>query len=140
MTIYAVFDTNVLVSALLSKRPDSAVVLTLETLLKKEVTPLYNTEILDEYSAVLSREKFKFPKELIDKLLKHIKDEGIASERVSSNESFSDTDDIVFYEIALSKEKTFLITGNGKHFPKTPIVVSPAEFLKILKKMPGQMV
>ena len=61
MSIFAVSDTNILVSGLLSKRPDSAVVLTLEALLNKEVIPLYNQEILDEYKEVLHRDKFKLP-------------------------------------------------------------------------------
>ena len=133
MKIYAVYDTNILVSALLSKRSDSAVVLTLEAFLRKEVTPLYNQEVLEEYRDVLSREKFHFPKDLTDKLIKQIQVDGIAVDPVSSNEVFSDLDDAKFYEVALSKEGSFLVTGNAKHFPKSPIVVSPAEFLKILK-------
>lgn len=40
----------------------------------------------------------------------------------------------VFYEIALSKEGSFLVTGNQKHFPISPIVVTPAEMLQILQK------
>ena len=45
-----------------------------------------------------------------------------------------DADDVVFYEVALSKEDAFLVTGNTKHFPKNPIVVTPAEMLEILKQ------
>ena len=134
MKIFAVYDTNILVSALLSKRTDSAVVLTMEALLQKEVTPLYNHEILNEYKEVLAREKFHFPKELIDKIIHQIEKDGVSSERVKSEEEFSDSDDAVFYEVALSKEGSFLVTGNAKHFPKTPIVVSPSEFLVILRK------
>lgn len=133
MKIYAVYDTNILVSALLSKRSDSAVVLTLEAFLRKEVTPLYNQEIMEEYRDVLSREKFHFPKDLTDKLIKQIQIDGIAADPVSSNEVFPDLDDAKFYEVALSKEGSFLVTGNAKHFPPSPLVVSPAEFLKILK-------
>lgn len=46
MKVFAVFDTNILVSALISRRSDTAVVLALETLLSGEVIPLYNDEIL----------------------------------------------------------------------------------------------
>lgn len=46
---------------------------------------------------------------------------------------FPDPKDIVFYEVALSKEGSFLVTGNTKHFPKEPIVVTPAEMLEIIK-------
>ena len=43
-----------------------------------------------------------------------------------------DADDAVFYEVALSKEGAYLVTGNIKHFPKVPIVVTPAEMLAIV--------
>ena len=38
----------------------------------------------------------------------------------------------VFYEVALSKEDAYLVTGNIKHFPVSPIVVTPAEMVEIL--------
>ena len=40
---------------------------------------------------------------------------------------------VIFYEVALSKEDAYLVTGNTKHFPKKPIVVTPAEMMKILR-------
>ena len=135
MKVYAVFDTNVIVSALISRRPDTAVVLALETLLAGEVIPLYNDEILREYGEVLHREKFHLPDSLIDATLRQIKKDGIASERINSEESFPDPADVVFYEVALSKADSFLVTGNIRHFPKNPIVVTPAEFLKLIGKI-----
>lgn len=135
MKVYAVFDTNILVSALLSRKPDTAVVLALETLLSGEVTPLYNNEIIAEYDEVLHREKFNFPENLVSGVIGHIRKSGIQSERIPSDEAFPDPDDAVFYEVALSKEDTFLVTGNTRHFPKKPIVVTPLEFLKILGKL-----
>ena len=59
----------------------------------------------------------------------------IASERIHTDETFPDLTDIVFYEVALSKEDSFLVTGNIKHFPKNPIVVTPSEFLKLIEKL-----
>lgn len=58
-------------------------------------------------------------------------------ERLQNNEAFlfPDKDDIVFYEITLSaksKETSFLITGNIKHYPKKEFVVTPSEFIQIL--------
>jgi hypothetical protein len=41
-------------------------------------------------------------------------------------------DDIVFYEAAMSKEDAYLVTGNTKRFPKSPIVVTPAEMMQII--------
>lgn len=135
MKVYAVFDTNILVSALLTKRSDSAVALALEVLLSGDVTPLYNDEIISEYKNVLHRDKFHFPTELVDGVINHVQKSGISSERVHSEEVFPDPDDVVFYEVALSKEDSFLVTGNTKHFPKTPIVVTPLEFLKRIGKI-----
>ena len=135
MKVYAVFDTNIIVSALISRRSDTAVVLALETLLAGEVIPLYNDEILKEYEDVLHREKFHLPESFIAATINQIKKDGIASERIHSDESFPDPSDVVFYEVALSKEDSFLVTGNIRHFPKNPIVVTPAEFLKQIGKL-----
>ena len=45
----------------------------------------------------------------------------------------ADKDDKVFYEVALSKEDGYVVTGNTKHFPKSPIVVTPAEMMQIVQ-------
>ena len=134
MKVYAVFDTNILVSAMISRKPDSAVVLALETLLSGEVTPLYNDEIIQEYTDVLHREKFHLPESLVEAVICQIKTNGIASKRITTNEVFHDPTDVVFYEVALSKKDSFLVTGNIKHFPQNPLVVTPAEFLKLIGK------
>ena len=47
-TGYAVFDTNVLVSALMSKRDDSPTVLLLNHVLDGRIVLVYNEEILSE--------------------------------------------------------------------------------------------
>ena len=135
MSVFAVYDTNVLVSALISKRSDTAVVLALEILLSGEVIPLYNEEIIAEYKDVLHREKFHLPEALVNQIITHIQSIGIASGRISTDEVFPDLKDVVFYEVALSKGDSFLVTGNIKHFPNTPKVVTPLEFLKKMGKL-----
>ena len=60
---------------------------------------------------------------------------GLRVRRILSKESFPDPKDIVFYEVALSKDDAFLVTGNTKHFPNTPIVVTPAEMMDILQEL-----
>ena len=60
---------------------------------------------------------------------------GIDSRRIGSNEHLPDPKDIVFYEVALANEDSFLVTGNTKHFPKKPFVVTPAEMLQIIQEM-----
>jgi len=130
--IYAVIDTNVFVAALLSRHSDSATVLVINVLLNRGICPLYNEEIINEYQDVLHRDKFHFPSESIDAIINTVQKFGISAERIHSSESFPDPKDIVFYEVALSKNDAYLVTGNKKHFPQTPIVVTPAEMMEIL--------
>lgn len=132
--IYAVVDTNVFVSALWTKNEQSATFRVAKLLQQGKFKALYNEEILAEYEEVLSRPKFNFPKEAIATIIAYVKEYGIHSDRVPYNEKMPDEDDRVFYEVALSKEDAYLVTGNQKHFPVTPIVVTPAEMIEILAK------
>lgn len=61
MMVYAVIDTNVLVSAIFAVHPDSATVIIRERIMDGTIVPLYNAEIFDEYRDVLARPKFHFP-------------------------------------------------------------------------------
>ena len=133
MMVYVVVDTNVLVSALLSKHSDSSTTIIRKYLFDGIITPLYNDEIYKEYVDVLHRPKFHLPTEQVEAILEAIAERGLILGRTESNEVFLDPKDVVFYEIALSKEGSFLVTGNTKHFPKTPIVVTPAELLEIIE-------
>ena len=132
--IYAVIDTNVFVSALLSHHPDAATVQVVEAISLEGIRPLYNGEILAEYEEVLGRSKFGFPASSISTILKKVKNTGIATIAIPSSEYFPDPKDVVFYEVAMSKEDAYLVTGNKKHFPEKPIVVTPAEMVEILKE------
>ena len=129
---YAVFDTNVLVASLLSKRDDSPTVKLLDYVLDGQIIMLFSDEIVAEYDDVLHRKKFDFSDERINAVLEMVKT-GLCLEPEPSGESFPDADDAVFYEVALSKEGSYLVTGNQKHFPQSPIVVTPAEMLQIIQ-------
>ena len=132
-SIYAVIDTNVVVSALLSIDSNSNPAIVLRAVLQDRIIPVFNKEILDEYTEVLLHDKFHFNKSYIDIIISHIKRIGIKAERVKIlDEIFPDSKDIVFYEIAMSKDDTYLVTGNNKHFPQKPFVVTPAEMVEIL--------
>ena len=141
--IYAVIDTNVLVSALFSISGNSSPSIIIRKIIDGVITPLYNEEILSEYEEVLNRAKFPFRKPDIEWLISTFLDFGISLGRTAiSDEVFIDKDDIVFYEVALSKEDSFLITGNIRHFPKKPFIVTPAEMLTIIDEMeagPGRI-
>lgn len=133
--VFAVIDTNVLVSAIFAAHPDSATVIIRDKIMDGSIVPLYNAEIIDEYRDVLTRPKFHFPADLVDAILDVILQKGLSLERTRTKEVFTDPKDVVFYEIALSKKGSYLVTGNTKHFPATPIVVTPAELLRILSRL-----
>ena len=132
---FAVLDTNVLVSAMFTGNPSSNPRQILDLVFEGIITPLFNKEIIEEYTEVLSRDKFPFKPDDVSFVLDALKSIGIDPGRTSvDNTKFPAPKDIVFYEVALSKEGSFLVTGNTKHFPKEPIVVTPAEMLEIIRK------
>ncbi len=131
--IYVVIDTNVIVSALITKKPNAATTRVLELALMGEIVPLYDQDVLDEYLEVLTRKKFKLKEDSIQYIIKTITINGIDTLRTSFLEDMPDEDDRVFYELSLSEPDSLLITGNSKHFPRTPRVVSPSEFLRIIE-------
>ena len=57
---------------------------------------------------------------------------GMIRQLSSEAESMPDEDDCVFYEVSLSNEDSFLVTGNLKHYPTSPRVITPAEFINII--------
>ena len=132
MKYYAVFDTNVLVSAMITHNSDSATVRVMEQVVKGRVIPVFNDEILLEYQEVLHRSKFNLREEDVLNMLDLFVDNGCWAGREATDIPFPDADDIVFFEVAMSKEDAYLITGNIRHFPKTPKVVTPAEMLEIM--------
>ena len=130
--ICAVIDTNVLVSALITKNPEAATAKVVRLLLEQEFVPLYDADIIAEYEDVLHRSKFPILKETAEALISFIIENGIESSRVNFAESMPDEDDRVFYEVSLSQEDSFLVTGNLKHYPTSPRIITPAQFLEVL--------
>lgn len=130
--IYAVIDTNVLVSALITHNSSSATAKVVKLLTEGSFIPLYDNDIINEYQEVLHRSKFKLVEGVADALISLIMENGIEVTRTSFLKEMPDEDDRVFYEVALSDEDSFLVTGNLKHYPQTPQVISPANFVNIL--------
>ena len=97
-----------------------------------KIKPLYNDEILDEYFDVLNRSKFHLSENRINELLNFFKENGIDSSRFPYGGEMPDEDDRVFYEVCLSTKDSFLVTGNLKHFPKEPQVITASEMMEIL--------
>ena len=130
--IYAVIDTNVLVSALITKNPEAATAKVVRLLLDNGFIPLYDADIIAEYEDVLHRSKFPILPEVADALISYIVEHGVEASRVNFDELMPDEDDRVFYEVTLSKEDSFLVTGNLKHYPTSPRVITPADFINIV--------
>ncbi len=136
MICYAVIDTNVLISALLSSKDDTATVQVVSKVIRGEIIPVYSNVITKEYRDVLSRTKFGFSSSTIEYLLSAVEKYGILVDPSPSGIILLDMKDLPFYEVVLEKrdDNTYLVTGNIKHFPKKPFVVTPRELLDILNE------
>ena len=133
MIVHAVIDTNILVSALLTSNPTSPTKGVLDQVREENIRPMINGEIIEEYAEVLSRSKFHFAKTDIEDTLNLflVKGENYTPECL--REGFADPDDIIFYETYLMEDDAYLISGNLKHFPSEPRIVSPADILHIIR-------
>ena len=138
MIYYAVVDTNVLVSALLAKSEFSATVQVMIRLLSGSITPVYSSEIIAEYKEVLSRKKFNFPIEQVDYLISAIEKFGILTVPAPTGVILPDMKDLPFYEVVMEKrsDNAYLVTGNQKHFPKEPFIITAREMIDILDQTP----
>ncbi|WP_444818890.1 putative toxin-antitoxin system toxin component, PIN family [Treponema denticola] len=133
--LYAVIDTNVLVSAFLKENSIPRFVI--NYMYASKIIPIYNEEIISEYFAVLSRPKFCFPKEAVNIAVNAIQKIGLKIDGINVLDPMPDPKDIVFYAVTLSARKnleTYLITGNIKHFPMKTFVVTPRQILDLLEK------
>lgn len=131
---YAVIDTNVLVSASITKNPLSPTVKVVANMLGGRIKPVYNRDIIAEYAEVLHRPKFHLNENDIKLLIDSIQKYGIHSDRIPFDGDMPDEKDRPFYEVSLSVEDSFLVTGNLKHFPVTPKVITPAQMVSIIEE------
>lgn len=134
MICYAVIDTNVLVSALISNHIDAATVQLVGRLISGEIVPVYSDEIMREYREVLGRKKFKFDQGMINYILVAVERYGVMVEPSETGVILHDIKDLPFYEVVMEKREdgAYLVTGNLKHFPAQPFIVTAREMLNIL--------
>ena len=134
MICYAVIDTNVLVSALISNHADAATVQLVGRLISGEIVPVYSNEIMREYREVLGRKKFGFEQGMINYILLTIERYGVMIEPSATGVILPDMKDLPFYEVVMEKREdgAYLVTGNLKHFPTQPFIVTAREMLNIL--------
>ena len=133
MKYYAVIDTNVLVSAMLKWHsvPGSITEFAIDGI----IVPVLNEDIVAEYRAVLSRPKFGLTEDIITDIIKSLEKTGLYVDAEPIDIELPDPKDRIFYEVTMEERKeedAFLITGNIKHFPIKPFIVTPRQMLDII--------
>ena len=132
---YAVIDTNVLVSAALTKNRDSSVpYMILREIAKKRFVPLIDEAILNEYTDVLNRPRFNFATSVIENILNTMLINSLKVSVSPTGKILPDMDDVIFYDVAFANQDkgAYLVTGNTKHFPDCEFVVTPRTFMNIV--------
>ena len=124
-----VIDTNIAVSALLSPGGNAAQVI--DRVFTEDLEPYYCSMIISEYKMILSRPRFGFSAEDQKHVVEGIIKYGVSIKPLPCNNFFIDESDRVFYEAAKSAD-AYLITGNARHFPVEPFIISPAKCINLL--------
>lgn len=133
MRYYAVIDTNVLVSAML--KWDSIPGNVLELTFSGTIVPLLNEDIIREYRTVLSRPKFHLTTDIVSDVVGELERLGLHLDAPELNLDFPDPKDQVFYEVVMEGRKSkdaYLVTGNLRHFPMEPFIVTPRQLMDII--------
>ncbi len=130
----AVIDTNVIVAAQLTKHDDSSTRQVVKAVFNGIVTPVVTNAILAEYADVMSRPKFQIAPEAVSAVVGYFRRHGRFVVPRTYSAPLPDEKDRMFFEAALAlfDDDAKLVTGNTRHFPSAPFVVSPAEFAALL--------
>ena len=131
MNNLVVFDTNVFVSYLLPSKKISAVKTVVGRILTGSAIPVYSNEIMSEYEGVLNRTKFGFSSTKVHALLDSVFEKGFHVTPIETQVPFIDITDKCFYDAARAAGDCWLITGNKRHFPVEPFIVTAAEYLQL---------
>ena len=97
-----------------------------------EIHVYYCTEIITEYTEVLSRSYLKIASETQNSIIDSIKKVGVQITPSCNKKALIDVDDQIFYDTA-STIGAILITGNSKHYPKEKLIMNPTDFLNMFK-------
>ncbi len=134
MTPRVVYDTNVVVSALLKEKSVPALLVGLA--LNGSVLPCLSQFMLAEYEEVLKRPKFSFNPGTVNQFLRDFRSRSLIVAPTRRIHAALDEADNRFLECARAARAKYLVTGNRKHFPFTSFgktqIVSPAELAGIL--------
>jgi uncharacterized protein len=129
MTLKGVYDTNVLVSALL--KADSLPASLVGLAMGKQVRLFLSPPIFTEYRAVLTRPKFGFSPRGVETFLRDGRRAATMVRPTKQVSTARHEPDNRFLECAQAAKAEYLVTGNKRHFPSPMFqetkIVSPAE-------------
>ena len=136
MSVYAVIDTNVIVSSLLTHNVESPTVGIIKAIRERGLIPIYSEYLLSEYMDVLTRSKFSLPKDISEGVLALFIEYGIQYEPSDDNIDLPDPDDVPIYLIMMETRdlNSYLVTGNVRHFPEVDYVVTPKKMMELLQE------
>ena len=86
------------------------------------------------------RDKFHLTKDIVNDVIQALVEQGEYIDTENMDYVLPDPKDVVFYAIVMEKRKeedAYLVTGNIKHFPQEPFVVTPKEMMDIILKDNG---
>ena len=131
MSLRAVIDTNVIVSAALT--PDGHPDLVVRLALASGFQLVASNQILLEYTEVLTRPAFRLPLNAVRELISALRARAlvVAPDEIAKG-ICSDPDDTFVLGTAVAGKADYIITGNVKHFPsshKGVAVITPRAFL-----------
>lgn len=137
--IFAVLDTNVLISAALAHNKYSIPYSVFRGVVERRFVPLVDDNIVREYWEVFARPKFSFMQETINDIVGNTIKFAINQPVPPSGIELPDSDDVVFYDVARAHQDkgAYLVTGNLKHFPNCGFAVSPRDFMNIITPNKG---
>lgn len=132
--IFAVLDTNILISAALAQNKYSIPYSVFRGVVERRFVPLVDDNIVREYWEVFSRPKFSFMQETINDIVGNTIKFAINQPVPPSGIELPDSDDVVFYDVARAHQDkgAYLVTGNLKHFPNCGFAVSPRDFMNVI--------
>jgi uncharacterized protein len=134
MTLKVVYDTNVVVSAVL--KPGSIPASLVALAMTKRVRLFLSPAILEEYTEVLKRPKFRLDPGAVNSFLRDLMRAATLVRPTRRITVASDEPDNRFLECAQKARADYLVTGNTRHFPAPAFegttIVSPATFAPIV--------
>ncbi len=132
-----VFDTNIVVSAMLS--PSGTAADALRLALNRHVRLCASEVIFEEYEEVLRRPKFRRSPQVVSALMKAI---GTVAELVRPMATLTvstDDADNRFLECAEAAKADYIVTGNIQHFPEVwgrTRVITARELIELVTPKP----